>query len=106
MVLEMNFRKALLLVGTLVMTFGSSLALAEEAAHSGGDPYKSLSAALAIAIAAFGGAIGQGRTATAALEAIGRNPAAQGKIFVPMIIALALIESLVLYAFVIAFVKI
>lgn len=77
---------------------------AEEAGK--GDPYASIGAALAIGIAALGGALGQGKTAAAALEGIGRNPSAQGKIFVPMIIGLALIESLVLYAFVIAFVKI
>lgn len=104
----MNFRKTVLLLSTLVLTCGVSLAMAEEtAAHvGGGDPYASLGAALAIGIAALGGALGQGKTASAALEAIGRNPSAQGKIFVPMIIGLALIESLVLYAFVIAFIKI
>lgn len=100
----MNFRKALLIVTSLALTF-SSFAMAQEGAASS-DPYASLAAALAIAVAAFGGAIAQGRTASAALEGIARNPAAQGKIFVPMIIGLALIESLVLYAFVIAFVKI
>jgi len=105
MVSGMNFRKALLVVSTIVIAFGSQVALAADAA-AGGDPYRSLAAALAIGLAAFGGAIGQGRTAVAALEGIARNPAAQGKIFVPMIIGLALIESLVLYAFVIAFVKI
>jgi len=103
----MNFRKTLLALGTIVMTFGATIAMAEEtAAATHGDPYASLSAALAIGIAAFGGAFGQGKTAAAALEGIGRNPSAQGKIFVPMIIGLALIESLVLYAFVIAFIKI
>ncbi len=92
-------------MGTLVMTLTPALAFAEEEAKSG-DPYRSLGAALAIGLAAFGGSLGQGRTASAALEGIARNPAAQGKIFVPMIIGLALIESLVLYAFVIAFTKI
>lgn len=62
-----------------------------------------LAAGLAIGIAAFGGAIGQGIAAQAALNGIARNPAAQGKLFVPMIIGLALVESLVIYAFVIAF---
>lgn len=108
----MIFRKTLLIFGASIATFlGSPLAAmaADEvtsAAHSGGDGFRSLGAALAISVAAFGGAIGQGKTATAALEGIARNPAAQPKIFVPMIIALALIESLVLYAFVIAFIKI
>src|SRR6478735_3149161 len=102
----MNVRKILFLVGMLV-TFGASAAMADEAAAgSAGNAYSSLAAAFAIGVAAFGGALGQAKTATAALEAIGRNPAAQNKIFVPMIIGLALIESLVLYAFVIALVKI
>jgi F-type H+-transporting ATPase subunit c len=62
-----------------------------------------LGAGLGIGIAAFGGALGQGRTAAAALEGIARNPNASGKIFVPMILGLALIESLVIYALIIAF---
>ena len=102
----MNFRKTLLLLGTVFLTFGASIAMAAEEAAQGGDQFRSLGAALAIGLAAFGGSLGQGKTASAALEAIGRNPAAQPKIFVPMIIGLALIESLVLYAFVIAFIKI
>lgn len=101
----MGFRKALFLFSTLAITFATA-AMAQEGAGGASDPYASLAAGLCIAIAAFGGALGQGRTAQAALEGIARNPAAQGKIFVPMIIGLALIESLVLYAFVIAFVKI
>jgi F-type H+-transporting ATPase subunit c len=102
---SMNFRKALLLVGTWIMTMGAATAMAQEGGAAA-DPYKSLGAALALGIAALGGALGQGKTASAALEGISRNPAASGKVFVPMIIGLALIESLVLYAFVIAFVKI
>lgn len=98
----MSFRKALLVVFGLAMTFGSSLAFAEEAAGAS-NQYSALAAALAIAIAAFGGALAQAKTAASALDGIARNPAADGKIRTPMIIALALIESLVLYAFVIAF---
>ena len=99
----MGFRKSLIILSSLLVFLFASSAFANEA---GGDAYSSLGAALAIGLAAFGGALGQGRTAAAALEGIARNPAAQGKVFVPMIIGLALIESLVLYAFVIAFVKI
>jgi F-type H+-transporting ATPase subunit c len=62
-----------------------------------------LAAGIAIGLAAFGGALGQGKAAAAAFEGIARNPAAQGKIFIPLIIGLALIESLVIYALVIAF---
>lgn len=65
--------------------------------------YLALAAGLAIAIAAFGGALAQGKAASAALEGIARNPEAAGKIMTPMIISLALIESLVIYALIIAF---
>ena len=64
--------------------------------------YIALGAALAIGIAALGGTLGQARAAAAALEGIARNPGAQNKVFVPMIVGLALIESLVLFAFLVA----
>jgi F-type H+-transporting ATPase subunit c len=60
-------------------------------------------AGLAIGLGVLGGAIGQGRAAAAALEGISRNPGASSRILTPMILGLALIESLVLLAFVIAF---
>ncbi len=59
-------------------------------------------AAAAIAIAAFGGAISQAMGIKSALDSIGRNPSAASKITTPMIIGLAMIESLVIYALVIA----
>jgi F-type H+-transporting ATPase subunit c len=62
-----------------------------------------LAAGLAIGIAALGGGIGQGRAAAAALDGIARNPGAAGQIRGPMILGLALIESLVIYALIIAF---
>jgi len=58
---------------------------------------------LAIGLAVIGGTLGQGRAAAAALEGISRNPGASARIQTPMILGLALIESLVLIAFVIAF---
>jgi F-type H+-transporting ATPase subunit c len=64
--------------------------------------WTSLGQGLAIGIAAAGGGIGQGRGTAAALEGIARNPSASGRIFTPFILGLALIESLVIYAFVIA----
>lgn len=98
------------LLATTIAWLGHAVAFAEEhgaAATSGGDSsLKSVlaaSAGLAIAIAAFGGALGQSRAAAAALEGIARNPGAASKVQTPMIIALALIESLVIYALVIAF---
>lgn len=57
--------------------------------------------AAALGIAALGGALGQAKIAAAALDGIARNPGARDKIFTPMIIGLALVESLVIYALVI-----
>ncbi len=54
-------------------------------------------------LAVLGGTFGQGRAASAALEGIARNPAVSGKLLVPLILSLALIESLVLFAFLIGF---
>ncbi len=62
-----------------------------------------LSAAIAFAAAVLGGTLSQGRAASVALEGIARNPAAADKLQTPMILALALIESLVLFGFGIAF---
>ncbi len=99
----MNIRKSLIWVSSMILAFGTTVAFAEEgAAAAGSNPYGALAAGLAIGIAAFGGALGQGKTAAAALEGLARNPAARDKIFIPMIIGLALIESLVIYALVIA----
>jgi F-type H+-transporting ATPase subunit c len=62
-----------------------------------------LGAGLAIGLAVRGGGMGQGRAAAAALEGISRNPGAASRIQTPMLIGLALIESLVLFALVIAY---
>lgn len=58
---------------------------------------------IGMGLASFGGALGQGKAAASALEGIARNPGAGGKVMTPMIIGLALIESLVLYSWVISF---
>ncbi len=89
---------------TLISTFTAAMfvALPAFAQDGGGNGGVALGAALAIGLAAAGGAIGQGKTAAAALEGIARNPQASGRLFVPMIIGLALIESLVIYALIIA----
>ena len=57
----------------------------------------------AIALAALGGTLAQGRATAAALEGISRNPGAATKIQTAMILGLALIESLVLFAWAMAF---
>jgi F-type H+-transporting ATPase subunit c len=62
-----------------------------------------LAAAWLLGIAAAAGAIGQSRAIVAACDGIARNPGAAGAIRLAMIIGLALIESLVIYALIIAF---
>jgi F-type H+-transporting ATPase subunit c len=62
-----------------------------------------LGAGLGIGIAAGGVALGQGRTGAAAMESIGRNPNSADRIQTPMIIALAMMEALAIYALVITF---
>ena len=59
--------------------------------------------AITIGLAALGGALGQGRAAAAALEGICRNPSSAKDVFTPMLLGLAFIESLVIFALVIAF---
>src|SRR5688500_18392608 len=103
MVFSMNFRKALFLTTTLILTLGASAAMAQDCAGSN-QSMGPLAAAIAIGVAAFGGALGQGKPAATALEGIARNPRAADKVVTPMIIGLALIESLVIYALVIAFI--
>ena len=89
-----------------MMLLAAPLAMAQEGAAGLGDNVKfgvALASGLAIGIAALGGALGQGKATAAGLEGIARNPGASGKIMTPMIIGLAMIESLVIYALVIAF---
>ena len=62
-----------------------------------------LGSGIAIGIAILGATLGQAKAIATALESIGRNPSAAGKIFTPMIIGLVFIEALGIFAFVIAF---
>ena len=86
-------------------------AFAEEgaAAAAGPDEAKmkyygiaALACGLAIGIAALGTGIGQGLGLKGATEGIARNPGASGKITTTLIIGLAMIESLAIYALVVA----
>jgi len=75
-------------------------------AAEGGMSYKgyvAIAAGIGFAIAVFGGAIGQSRIGAAACEGAARNPGAAGRIQTMMILGLALIESLVLFALLVVF---
>ena len=62
-----------------------------------------LAKALAIGIGSIAPALAIGMIGSKAMEAIGRNPEASGKIFVPMLLASAFAEAVAIYALVIAF---
>jgi F-type H+-transporting ATPase subunit c len=73
-------------------------------AEAGGEVarWSIITAGFALGIAAFGGALGQGKSIAAACEAIARNPSATGDIRGALILGLVLIESLVIYVLLIS----
>ena len=97
-----RFRTLVVSATVMAAAFLPTLAHAAGDAASGAGQI-AIGAGVAIGFAAFGCGIGQGLAAYGALQGIARNPSASGKIFTPMIIGLALIESLVIYALVIGF---
>ncbi len=98
----------LLAVVGLLMTAVPALAADGDAAAAAANSavgVKAIAAGIGFAIAVFGGALGQSRIGAAACEGAARNPGAAGRIQTMMILGLALIESLVLFALLIVFVK-
>ena len=96
------------LITLLPLLMISSTAFAQEAAAGGwGDAQsKAIKACcyfFAVALAAFGGTKAQSAAAAVALEGIARNPSAADKIMTPMILALALMESLVIFTLITVF---
>jgi len=78
---------------------------AQEAAGAGPSglaQWSIITAGFALAIAAFGAALGQGKAVASAAEAIARNPGAAGEIRGSLILGLVLIESLVIYVLLIS----
>jgi F-type H+-transporting ATPase subunit c len=93
-------------LGMIALSLAPVAAMAEEvathAASSGrNDAYMAAGLCMGLAAAAVG--FSQSRASAAALEGIGRNPGAADKIQTPLILSLALMESIGLLAFVIAF---
>jgi len=92
------FKAAVLFLGF----FAAPLtAMAEDG--GGGNGLLAIGAGIAIGLAAMGGALGQGKAAASALDGYARNPAASGKLFVPLILSLVFMESLVIFSLLIAF---
>ncbi len=100
----------ILLALTLIVLL-SPVVFAEEAAAQAASPAEAklkyyaaaaLACGIAIGVAALGTGIGQGIGLKGATEGIARNPGASGKITTTLIIGLAMIESLAIYALVVA----
>jgi F-type H+-transporting ATPase subunit c len=97
-----------LLVLTLVVLLAPAV-FAEEAAAPSPDSAKlhyyalaAIACGIGVGIAALGTGIGQGLGLKGATDGIARNPGASGKITTTLIIGLAMIESLCIYALVVA----
>ena len=107
--MKLNRKAIAFLSSFAVVALFSTSAFAQQGAQvAAGNAYSMLgwigiAAGIGIGLAAFGGAIGMGNAVASTMEGIARNPGSRDEVFVPFIIGLALIESLVIYAFVIAF---
>ncbi|MEQ1501730.1 MAG: ATP synthase F0 subunit C [Myxococcota bacterium] len=64
---------------------------------------ENLGSGIAMGFAVLGGAIGQGFAARGMLESVSRNPQAASRLNAPFYVGLAFIESLCLFALVVAF---
>ena len=82
-------------VVALAALFVATPALAED-----GSGWGKFGFGLALGIAVLGGTLGQGYAAANAFQSIARNPAAAGALNAPFFVGMALIESLVLFAWV------
>lgn len=90
-----------LLVGSWIFPLVASAA--EEAASGGGAGLAGIGVGLGMGLAVLGGSIGQGKVGTAFMEGASRNPGATKAMFVPMMLALVFIETLVLFTFALMF---
>lgn len=107
-----GMRKWILLgVLALLTLFIVNPALAQEAAKVVGDKFQTgfgiysaiiLAAGIGVGLGALGCGIGIGQATAGACEGIARNPELAGKLIVTMILGIALVETLVIYALVIA----
>jgi F-type H+-transporting ATPase subunit c len=93
-----------LFAGAMLASLASApVAMAAEGEASGAAGLIGVGAGLAMGLGALGCGMGQGRAVASAMESIGRNPSSTDRLQTPMIIGLALIESIAIYCLVIAF---
>jgi F-type H+-transporting ATPase subunit c len=100
-----KFAFALVALFAAVPAFAQDAAAANSVsvAAAGTLGWIALGVGIMMGLAVLGGTLGQSRAAATALDGIARNPAAAGKFTGPLILSLALMESLVLFAFLIGF---
>jgi len=102
-------RKAMFVIFVVMMVFSIATPVFAQTQGSGAAPAAGtnwaipIGAGLAIGIAAGLCGLGQGRATGSAVEGLARNPGARGGLLIFLILGLALIESLALYALLIAF---
>ncbi len=97
-----NFLTRLMFFALTLLSALPAYAAEEAASGDGNKAILAIAAAVSVAIAAFGAALGQGNAVNAAMQGIARNPGASGKIMTNMIIGLAMMESLAIYGLVVA----
>ena len=100
-----------LLLATATLLVSSPVVFAAEALPEDGSFGKVIfavgamvSAGLAIAVGTIGAGLGIGNAANGACNAVGRNPGAQGKIMMTMLVGMAMAESIAIYALVVSLV--
>lgn len=94
------------LFGALFLLTGVDFALAADGGATGdlAQAAKYLAAGLAVGLGAIGPGIGQGSAVRGACEGMARNPEMAGKLTTTMLIGLAIMEALAIYALVMAFI--
>lgn len=102
-------KKSFVSTATLVLVLGwASLALAQDESAAAAGLWSffgiAISCGFGIGVAALGTGLAMGYAINGALQGTARNPEAGGKIMTTMIIGLALIESLCIYALLICFI--
>lgn len=94
---------------SLVIMVAAPMAMAAEAAAGGAFDYGKaivlgcslLAAGLAIGLGSIGAGLGMGQATSGSVNAVGRNPEAQGKVMLTMMVGLAMTESIAIYALVV-----
>ncbi len=91
---------------TALLLAPAAFAQGAEAAGGSEKGHLYIAAAFGMALAAFGGALGQSKVASSACEGMARNPGAAGAIQTAMILGLVFIETLALFTLAVVFVKV